>query len=105
MPRRAILTDRQRSALLDLPTDEPSLSEGITPWLTMIWNTSPGAGAPKTALVSPFSFVSCATPVACCSPGELIPSEVVAFIAVQLGIAVESLLPYAARRARRDRNT
>ena len=30
-------------------------------------------------------------------PGELIPSEVVAFIAVQLGIAVESLLPYAAR--------
>ena len=25
MPRRTILTDRQRSALFDLPVDEPSL--------------------------------------------------------------------------------
>ena len=30
MPRRAILTDRQRSALLDLPTDEPSLRKHYT---------------------------------------------------------------------------
>ena len=30
MPRRAILTDRQRSALLDLPTDESSLRRHYT---------------------------------------------------------------------------
>ena len=34
--------------------------------------------------------------------GELIPSPVVEFIGVQLRIAVESLLPYAARRQTRQ---
>ena len=37
-------------------------------------------------------------------PGELIPSEVVAFIGTQLGIAVESLLPYAARSQTRQKH-
>ena len=30
MPHRAVLTDRQRSALFDLPTDEPSLGRHYT---------------------------------------------------------------------------
>ena len=30
MPRRTILTDRQRSALFDLPVDEPSLRKHYT---------------------------------------------------------------------------
>ena len=96
MPRRAILTDRQRSALLDLPTDEPSLRKHYTladddlEHITQRRRDENRLG---------FALQLCALryPGRVLHPGELIPSEVVAFIAVQLGIAVESLLPYAAR--------
>ena len=96
MPRRAILTDRQRSALLDLPTDEPSLRKHYTladddlEHITQRRRDENRLG---------FALQLCALryPGRVLHPGELVPSEVVAFIAVQLGIAVESLLPYAAR--------
>ena len=96
MPRRAILTDRQRSALLDLPTDEPSLRKHYTLADDDLEHI---AQRRRDENRLGFALQLCALryPGRVLHPGELIPSEVVAFIAVQLGIAVESLLPYAAR--------
>ena len=96
MPRRAILTDRQRSALFDLPTDEPSLRKHYTladddlEHITQRRRDENRLG---------FALQLCVLryPGRVLHLGELIPSEVVSFIAVQLGITVESLLPYAAR--------
>ena len=59
-------------------------------------NTSLNAGVTKTALGFALQLCVLRYPGRVLHPGELIPSEV-AFIAVQLGITVESLLPYAAR--------
>ena len=96
MPRRAILTDRQRSALLDLPTDESSLRRHYTLADDDLEHITRRRRAENRL---GFALQLCALryPGRVLQPGELIPSEVVAFIAVQLGIAVESLLPYAAR--------
>ena len=89
MPRRTILTDRQRSALFDLPVDEPSLRKHYTladDDLQHIGQRRRGENRRGFAL----------------QPGELIPSAVVEFIGAQLGVAVEALLPYAARRQTRQ---
>jgi len=96
MPRRAILTDRQRSALFDLPTDEPSLRKHYTLADDDLEHI---AQRRRDENRLGFALQLCALryPGRVLHPGELIPSEVVAFVAVQLGIAVESLLPYAAR--------
>ena len=96
MPRRAILTDRQRSALLDLPTDESSLRRHYTLADDDLEHITRRRRAENRL---GFALQLCALryPGRVLQPGELIPSEVVAFIAVQLDIAVESLLPDAAR--------
>ena len=96
MPHRAVLTDRQRSALFDLPTDESSLRRHYTladDDLEYIGRRRRDENRLGFAL----QLCALRYPGRVLQPGELIPSEVVAFIAVQLGIAVESLLPYAAR--------
>ena len=96
MPRRTIFTDRQRSALFDLPTDEPSLRKHYTLADDDLEHISQRRRAENRL---GFALQLCALrhPGRVLQPGELIPSPVVEFIGVQLGIAVESLLPYAAR--------
>ena len=101
MPRRTVLTDRQRSALLDLPIDEPSLRRHYTlddDDLEYIGRRRRDENRLGFAL----QLCALRYPGRALQPGELIPSEVVAFIGTQLGIAVESLLPYAARRQTRQ---
>ena len=58
MAHRILLTDRQRSALFDLPTDEASILKHYT-WPMTISNISARGGAPKTGSGSRFSSVPC----------------------------------------------
>ena len=107
MPRRTILTDRQRSALVDLPVDETSLRKHYT----LADDDLEHIGRRRRAENRlGFALQLCALrhPGGVLQPGELIPSPVVEFIGVQLGIAVGSLLPMRrgdrrARPARRPR--
>ena len=101
MPRRTILTDRQRSALFDLPVDEPSLRKHYTladDDLQHIGQRRRGENRLGFAL----QLCALRHPGRALQPGELIPSAVVEFIGAQLGVAVEALLPYAARRQTRQ---
>ena len=101
MPRRTILTDRQRSALFDLPVDEPSLRKHYAladDDLQHIGQRRRGENRLGFAL----QLCALRHPGRALQPGELIPSAVVEFIGAQLGVAVEALLPYAARRQTRQ---
>ena len=92
MPRRTILTDRQRPALVDLPVDETSHRKHYT----LADDDLEHIGRRRRAENRlGFALQLCALrhPGGVLQPGELIPSPVVEFIGVQLGIAVESLLP------------
>ena len=92
MPRRTILTDRQRSALFDLPVDEPSLRKHYTladDDLQHIGQRRRGENRLGFAL----QLCALRHPGRALQPGELIPSAVVEFIGAQLGVAVEALLP------------
>lgn len=96
MPRRAILTDRQRSALFDLPTEEPSLRKHYT----LADDDLEHIGRRRrdeNRLGFALQLCALRYPGRMLHPGEMIDSAVVAFIGAQLGITVESLLPYAAR--------
>ena len=101
LPRRTILTDRQRSALFDLPVDEPSRRKHYTladDDLQHIGQRRRGENRLGFAL----QLCALRHPGRALQPGELIPSAVVEFIGAQLGVAVEALLPYAARRQTRQ---
>lgn len=101
MPRRTILTDRQRSALFDLPVDEPSLRKHYTLADDDLQHIGQRRRAENCL---GFALQLCALRHSgrALQPGELIPSAVVEFIGAQLGVAVEALLPYAARRQTRQ---
>ena len=82
MPRRAILTDRQRSALLDLPTDESSLRRHYTLADDDLEHITRRRRA-ENRLGFALQLCVLRYPGRVLQPGELIPSEVVAFIAGQ----------------------
>ena len=103
MPRRAILTDRQRSALLDLPTDEPSLRKHYTLADDDLEHITQRR-RDENRLGFALQFCVLRYPGRVLHPGELIPSEVVAFIAVQLGSPWSRCCPMRPE-ARRAMNT
>lgn len=101
MPRRNILTERQRSALLDLPTDEPSLLKHYTladDDLELIRERR----RPENRMGFALQLCALRYPGRLLYPGELIPNEVLAFIGAQLGLTGDALLPYAVRRQTRQ---
>ena len=103
MPRRAILTPRQRGDLFDLPVDETSLHRHYT-----LADDDLNHIAHRRRAKNKFGFALqlCALryPGRALRPGELIPTPVVEFIGSQLGIPVDALLPYAARRQTRQQH-
>uniref|UniRef100_UPI001CBCB402 DUF4158 domain-containing protein n=1 Tax=Oricola indica TaxID=2872591 RepID=UPI001CBCB402 len=97
MPRRHILTERQRSALLDLPTDDLSLLKHYTLGdddLEIIEQRR----RPENRLGFALQLCALRYPGRALAPGEMFPSEVLSFIGAQLGIPADALLTYAARR-------
>lgn len=96
MPRRSILTDRQRAALFDLPTDEASMLRHYTladDDLELIHARR------RSHNRFGFALQLCALryPGRLLAPGEVIPLAVTRFLAAQLGIRPDELAGYAAR--------
>ena len=100
MPRRSILTDRQRAALFDLPTDEASMLRHYTladDDLELIHARR------RSHNRFGFALQLCALryPGRLLAPGEVIPLAVTRFLAAQLGIRPDELAGYAAREETR----
>ena len=102
MPRRSILTDRQRSALFDLPTDEAALLQHYTFADDDIEHIR-ARRKPENRLGFALQLCAFRYPGRLLIPGETIPLEVSRFIAAQLGLNADNLADYAIREeTRRD---
>lgn len=91
MAHRTMLTERQRSALFDLPTDEQSL---LKHYILDDDDLKYIRGRRRPENKLGFSIQLCALryPGRLLSQGEAIPEKVLHFIGAQLGITVEALL-------------
>lgn len=103
MPRRHILAERQRSALLDLPTDELSLLKHYTLGDDDLANIQERR-RPENRLGFALQLCALRYPGRALAPGEMIPHEVLSFIGAQLGVPADALLTYAARRQTRQQH-
>ncbi|MFV0473498.1 MAG: Tn3 family transposase [Pikeienuella sp.] len=103
MPRRQVLTDRQRSSLFDLPTDDAALLHHYTladEDLEQIRRRRQSRNRLGFALqLCAFRY-----PGRLLSPGEVIPIEVARFIAAQLGERADDLSCYAETDVTRRRH-
>ncbi|MFP1646717.1 Tn3 family transposase [Pontitalea aquivivens] len=103
MPRRQVLTDRQRSSLLDLPTDDAALLHHYTladEDLEQIRRRRQSHNRLGFAL----QLCAFRHPGRLLSPGEVIPIEVARFIAAQLGERAADLCCYAETDVTRRRH-
>ena len=103
MTRRTILTDRQRAALFDLPTEEGLL---LRHYMLADDDLATINERRRPANRIGFALQLCALrfPGRALNPGEVIPRPVLAFIGAQLGIPAEALLTYASRRQTRQQH-
>ena len=103
MPRRQVLTDRQRSSLLDLPTDDTALLHHYTLADEDIEQVRRRRQSHNRL---GFALQLCAFryPGRLLSPGEVIPIEVAKFIAAQLGERADDLSCYAETNVTRRRH-
>lgn len=100
MPRRSILTDRQRSALFDLPTNETTLLHHYILADDDITNIMQRR-KPQNRLGFALQLCAFRYPGRLLQSGEIIPLEVSRFIAAQLGMGPEDLSTYALREETR----
>ena len=96
MAHRTVLTKRQAAALFDLPTDRASLEYHYTLADDDIEYIKTRRRAQNQI---GFALQLCALryPGRLLKPGEVIPEAVSSYIAAQLGLKSEDLLPYAVR--------
>jgi len=100
MPRRKILTDRQRAALLDLPTDEASLLRHYT-LVDDDLDIIRARRRPHNRLGFALQLCALRYPCRLLAPSEIIPAAVARFLAAQLGLKPDDLLEYATREETR----
>ena len=100
MPRRQILTERQRSALLDLPIDESSLLKHYTLADEDIEHIH-ARRRPHNRFGFALQLCALRYPGRILLPGEIIPEEVTRFLAAQLDLNVDDLLEYDSREETR----
>ena len=100
MPRRVTLTDRQKDALLRLPTSQTDLLRHYTLSDEDLEHIRQRRRAHNRF---GFALQLCVLryPGRVLAPGELIPAEVVEFIGAQLGLNADDLVDYAAREETR----
>jgi hypothetical protein len=94
MPRRQILTEYQRQALLDLPTDDASLLLQYTLADDDLVHIR-GRRWHHNRLGSALQLCAQRRPGRLLSPGEVIPQEVAQFLAAQLGLGPDDIPDYA----------
>ena len=100
MPRRHILSERQRHALLALPTDEPALLRHYTLADDDLEHIR-RRRRPHNRLGFALQLCALRYPGRLLAPGEVIPQEVLRFLAAQLGLKADDLLTYASREETR----
>lgn len=96
MPRRSILTDRQRAALFDLPTDEALMLRHYTladDDLESIY----ARRRPHNRFGFAIQLCALRHPGRLLAPDEVIPLAVMRFLAAQLGLRPDDLADYATR--------
>ena len=100
MPRRSILTKRQQTRLLDLPTDAASLHDHYT---LDDFDLEQIRQRRRPHNKMGFALQLCALryPGRLLAPGETIPIEVLRFLAAQIGIEAGDLAGYASREETR----
>ena len=103
MPRRSILTERQRSALFDLQTDETLMLRHYTLADDDIEHINERR-RPENKIGFALQLCALRYPGRLLSSGEVIPEKVLRFIAAQLGLTGDHVLPYAARRQTRQQH-
>src|SRR5699024_1776550 len=100
MPRRVTLTDRQKDALLHLPTSQTDL-------LKHYILSDEDLGHIRLVLRAHnrfcFALALCVLryPGRLLAPSELIPAEVIEFMGAQFGLGADDLVDYAARKKTR----
>ncbi len=100
MAHRIILTERQRSALFSLPTDETSLLRHYTLADDDLINIRQRR-RPRNRMGFALQLCALRYPGRLLSPGELIPRPVSEFLAAQLGLRADDLVEYAVREETR----
>lgn len=103
MPRRHILSARQRSSLLDLPTDEASLLRHYILADDDLIHID-RRRRPENRIGFALQLCALRYPGRMLVPGEVIPLAVSAFLGAQLGIAGDVLVHYAVRRQTRQQH-
>ncbi|CUH54099.1 Tn3 family transposase [Shimia marina] len=103
MPRRSILTERQRSALFNLPTDEVNM---LQHYILADDDLEHINARRRSENRIGFALQLCAFryPGRLLSSDEVIPEKVLRFIAAQLGLTGDDILPYASRRQTRQQH-
>ncbi len=100
MAHRAVLTVRQRAALFDLPTDEMALLRHYTLDDEDIEHIRTRR-RPENQIGFALQLCAFRYPGRLLKAGEVIPEPVCRFVAAQLGLKPDDLLPYAAREKTR----
>ena len=103
MPRRHILSARQRSLLLDLPTDEASLLRHYILADDDLIHID-RRRRPENRIGFALQLCALRYPGRMLVPGEVIPLAVSAFLGAQLGITGDALICYAVRRQTRQQH-
>ncbi|RUN74599.1 DUF4158 domain-containing protein, partial [Sphingomonas sp. TF3] len=103
MPRRHILSARQRSLLLDLPTDEASLLRYYILADDDLIHID-RRRRPENRIGFALQLCALRYPGRMLVPGEVIPLAVSAFLGAQLGITGDALIRYAVRRQTRQQH-
>lgn len=100
MPHRTILTERQRTELLKIPTDEHTLLRYYTLNDEDLDNIK-YRRRPQNKLGFALQLCVLRYPGRLLQPGELIPREALSFIGAQIGLSGEDLADYAGREETR----
>lgn len=103
MPRRHILTERQRSALFDLPTDEAALLQHYTLADDDLEHIRERR-RPSNRLGFAVQLCAFRYPGRLLTSGETIPLQMTKFIAAQLGVLPDDLAGYAETEVTRRRH-
>lgn len=103
MPRRSVLTERERSALFDLPTDQATILQHYTLADDDIEHVRTRRHS-RNRLGFALQLCAFRYPGRLLSPGETIPLDVCQFIAAQLGENADDLAHYAETDVTRRRH-
>lgn len=103
MPRRLILTDRQRASLFDLPHDDPSLLRHYILADDDIEHIHTRRN-PHNRLGFALQLCAFRYPGRLLTSGEVIPMKVAGFIAAQIGLKPHDLAAYAETEVTRRRH-